>query len=230
MNSVTFCKRDAKLSLALSAKRLKTCFTAKRMFEILSFFCKKVHNNKKLKDEKFKQYQYKSLFFLGDSSGVAMVELLPFVVLILVLVSLTFGLWSSIHAGTLGSIAARHYAFEVMNNRSNFNCHRDTVECIGTSQYYKKMGYRFFAVVKEDQPPPPALELKLKRRPINLFEGFNRSFINKTQFINNNPPSGGPLPPLYPKHIRLKQGYGICVNCNCGNRPTPGIAAECPIP
>ena len=134
-----------------------------------------------------------------------MVELLPFLVLTLVLVSLTFGLWSSIHAGTLGSIAARHNAFAVINNRANFDCHRDTMKCENSKVYYKPMGYRFFAIVNKAQPDPTKPEQIVRKRSINLFKGFDDTFKAKTRH---------PLP----RYIQLKQGYGICIDCNCGDR------------
>ena len=65
------------------------------------------------------------LKILNKSSGIAVFEILPLLVVFISLIGLTLGLWGAVHSSILQSIAARHYAFEVINNRTNFSHHRD---------------------------------------------------------------------------------------------------------
>jgi len=83
---------------------------------------------------------------LQNQRGVAVVEMLSFLAVFVTLFGLAFGFWTAIHRGTLQSIAARHYAFEVINNRTHFIYHRDTVDAGDDGNkkaYYKKNGSRF---------------------------------------------------------------------------------------
>lgn len=143
---------------------------------------------------------------LKNSRGVAVVEMLFLLVVFVVLFGLTFGLWTSIHRGTLQSIAARHYAFEVINHRTNFIYHRDN-EPPDTGDkdknYYQKNGNRFFAVV--DEQPVTRLKLQPKERELSLFNKSVSSFSRESR------PATNKASPIW-----LKAGYGICLNFECG--------------
>ena len=158
-----------------------------------------VKDNQRLKKKKL---------FLGNSSGASVVEMLPLLVVFVILFGLTFGLWQSIHAGTLGSIAARHYAFEVINNRTHIIYHRDTKPPGDDKQYYKKNGYRFFASV-ESQPTTTRPDPKAEKKQINRFNFADTQIAGKREGIGNY--STGQVNP-----IKLKIGYGICLDCQCG--------------
>lgn len=148
-------------------------------------------------DKKFKK---KDKFLLQNQSGVAVVEMLPLLVVFVILFGLTFGFWTSVHSGILRSIAARHYAFEVINNRSHIIYHRDTTGRTGNEQYYGKNGYRFFAsVIKQGGNPA----LKSGKQAINLFDSGGTKIPTPSASNQANP-------------IWLKMGYGICLNFKCG--------------
>ena len=139
-----------------------------------------------------------------SNKGIAYVEMLPLIILFVMLFGLTFGLWTSIHNGTLRSIAARHYAFEVLNNRTHFVYHRDTSE--GSSQqYYKKNAYRVFLNVKHQTASNP--ENIPESNPLSLFDqGILKTKPSDT--ANSKFPQSNP--------IYLKMGYGICIDSKCG--------------
>ena len=159
-------------------------------------------------------YYGNPLFFLKDTRGVAVAEMLPLLVVFVMLFGLTFGFWSTIHSGTLSSIGARHYAFEVLNNRTHFIYHRDEGAYAGPrgngeKSYYKDHNFRFFAVVKKQGYP---LKQKALERKLSLFTkpdssgGSNKMWINAVSRPNQykaNP-------------IWIKAGYGICINFECG--------------
>ena len=136
--------------------------------------------------------------FLFNQRGIAMVEMLPLLFIFVILFGLTFGLWASIHTGMLQSIAARHYAFQVLNNRTHFIYHRDTEEPDGKKSYYGKDRKRFFAIVKRSET-----DLKGEKAIINL---FNKGVLNVPE---HSGASGQSNP------ILLKTGYGICLDFKC---------------
>ena len=155
-----------------------------------------------------RQFRKENKLFLRNHSGASVVEMLPLLVVFVILFGLTFGLWQSIHSGTLKSIAARHYAFEVINNRTHIIYHRD----IGDKphqrdSYYKKNGYRFFASVKRQMTttnPDPIAE----KKQINRFNSSDTQITNKGERTDY---STGQVNP-----VKLKIGYGICLDCKCG--------------
>lgn len=139
-----------------------------------------------------------------NQRGVAVVEMLPLLAVFIILFGLTFGFWTAIHRGTLQSIAARNYAFEVINHRTNFVYHRDSSSrgLDGIRSYYRKNGYRFFAVVDKQSG---SIRLEPKERGINLFNADFGSIPESRTGEKVNP-------------IWLKVGYGICLNFDCGGR------------
>ena len=141
--------------------------------------------------------------FLKNQRGIAMVEMLPLLFIFVILFGLTFGLWTSIHSGILQSIAARHYAFEVLNNRTHFIYHRDTSEPEGKEHYYEKNGKRFFAIVERQAGANPQNIAEEKK--LNLFDkgALSITVDPRARFPQTNP-------------ISLKTGYGICIDFECG--------------
>ena len=145
----------------------------------------------------------KTGFFLRNHRGIAVAEMLPLLAIFIMLFGLIFGFWQSIHSGILQSIAARHYAFEVINNRTHFVYHRDTVEASGPTHYYRKNGHRFFAVVELQSLSK--LELVPKEKEINLF--------NKNQLSIPAVRDSNKVNPIW-----IKTGYGICIDFECGGK------------
>ena len=142
--------------------------------------------------------------FLKNQRGIAMVEMLPLLFIFVIVFGLTYGLWTSIHSGTLQSISARHYAFEVINNRTHFIYHRDIVSPGGQRSYYEKDGQRFFAVVELQTTATPHIIAETK--PLSLFD-------KDSLRITGDPGSGSPQT----NPIRLRTGYGICIDFKCGD-------------
>lgn len=138
------------------------------------------------------------------SRGIAMIEMLPLLVVFITLFGLCFGFWASIHSATLSSIAARHYAFEVLNNRTHFDYHRsDKGYSPQVKEYYTKMAYRVFAVVKHQASAGSTL--KVQEKNIQLFDGHAQT--KPAQFIQK---------PNRASPIWIKSAYGICIDYHCG--------------
>ncbi len=185
--------------------------------------------------------------FVGNNKGIALFEMLPLLVVFVALVGLTVGLWGAVHSGVLQSIAARHYAFEIINNRSHFEYHRDynpgepspspfmynnSEFAIVEKDYYGDVGSRLFYITSskiesEDEPYVPL-------RGINFFEEIKRAynenpkgiipFQEKTASAEFHRDSSDDDPPERVNPLWLMTGYGICIDCPCGE---DGGDADC---
>ena len=158
---------------------------------------------------KLKRYKLEGL---RSQKGIAYVEMLPLLVLFVMLFGLSFGLWTSIHRATLKSIAARHYSFEVLNNRSHYIYHRDTKAPDGDTGYYLKNGMRFFANVKYQNTGDDP-DLKKETTSLSLFnQGVTK--------INSPSPDNSSITEQT-NPIEIKIGYGICIDTETCRLPPP---------
>ena len=182
--------------------------------------------------------------FIKQASGIAVIEMLPLLVVFVSLIGITTGLWGAIHSGTLQSIAARHYAFEVINNRTHIDYVRDIPTSSGghtkmlgntrhedQSHFYDSyLGSRFFGIVSYQTSTTP--DPFVASRGISFFKDMTRKDgdiiqngvfgplrnTDKTPYHND----------LFDREVRnlpqkgvnpiwLMQGYGICLNASCGD-------------
>ena len=150
-----------------------------------------------MEDRILKNKKIKYCYGLKNQRGVAYVEMLPLLVLFVLLFGLSFGLWTSVHRATLKSIAARHYSFEILNNRTHYIYHKDTSD----AHYYKKKGKRYFANV--DYQPIEDPFLYHESPDLTLFsKGITK--INDPKPENSDKAQTNP--------IRIQIGYGICID------------------
>ena len=168
--------------------------------------------------------------------GVAIFEMLFLILVFVILFGLTLGFWGAIHTATLQSIAARHYSFEIINNRTHFEYHRDwnlfssppsPGHMLGTTppnlkgRYHGDLGMRLFYISGvENMPKRPTVTT----RGLNFFKEIDRDTAASlkgttievhekgTAFHKNifNQKQGS-VNPLW-----LMTGYGICLEHSCG--------------
>ena len=184
---------------------------------------------------------------LQNNKGVALVEMLPILVVFVALVSITLGLWGFIYSSVIQSIAARHYSFEVINNRSHFAYHRDySLENQGESLSYNKAkedgidrrdyhglkqgglskGMRFFAITSEGTSDN---FLYAGKRDISFFANIGNSNggliegANKEENWHNQEAVQSYRSLGFDTEVEkvnpvwLMTGYGICLDCDCGD-------------
>jgi len=82
-----------------------------------------------------------------NQKGMAVMELIPIMVIIVVLINYSLGFFGAIHTGILNSMASRNYAFETFRNRSNLIYLRDH-DGSETVNYHKTQ-YRYHASVSD---------------------------------------------------------------------------------
>ena len=138
--------------------------------------------------------------------GVAVFEMLFLLLFFVTLFSFTLGFWGAAHTATLQSIAARHYAHEVLNNRTHYEYHRDWLlddpgnsdKMVGGNvegekeKYIEPMGARFFFISGEFNKK----QQFMSKRGLNFFK------------VINDTDEQSPEAPKSPV-IRIKTGYGI---------------------
>ena len=174
--------------------------------------------------------------------GVAIFEMLFLLLVFVVLFGLTLGFWGGIHTATLQSISARHYSFEIINNRTHFEYHRDwnlgsspaskgnmlgNKAFAGADRYHGKWGMRLFYVSGISGQKEP----NVTTRGLNFFKEINRptakALPSKGASIKVHE-KGTTSTPAYHQNIFnqtsgsvnpmwLMTGYGICLEHSCGD-------------
>lgn len=89
----------------------------------------------------------KASALIKNEKGMAVFEMIPIIVVIVLFVNFSIGFFGAIHTGILNSIAARNYAFETFRNRSNLVYFRNVA---GARQVnYADVQFRTHAVASE---------------------------------------------------------------------------------
>jgi len=78
-----------------------------------------------------------------QEAGFSLVETLPLILVMSGLLGFLLGLWGMVHKNILASIAARNYAFETFNNRSNLIYFSDVRNSAVNNNSYHITGLRF---------------------------------------------------------------------------------------
>lgn len=165
-----------------------------------------------------------------NEKGMAVIELIPTLIVFMLLINFSLGLFGAIHTGILNNIAARNYFFETLRHRANVGYHRDFD---GQRTKFHAKGYRFSGIVQENAPDTNGWYATA--RPLAFTSGFggqnSRSGINLAERAAAREPDAvnrhNRQVPQLNENIRnettdvyqiwLKQLYGICLNSRCGD-------------
>lgn len=154
---------------------------------------------------------------LRNQKGMAVFEIIPILIIIVLLFNFSLGFFGAIHTGILNSMAARNYAFETFRHRSNLTYLRTGVAA-SDNVNYDKTGLRLHATVS-DKNKGESLRFIATGRPIDFLAqqaATGSKEIHNTQiysvkdgkrFTDN---SG--VNPLW-----VRPQYGICLNVKCGD-------------
>lgn len=86
-------------------------------------------------------------FFKKNSKGMAVLEMIPVMIVVVIVLRYTYGFFGVIHSATLQSIAVRNYSFETFRHRSRLSYLRETI--IEDKIKYKK-GARLHGIRDEN--------------------------------------------------------------------------------
>lgn len=150
-----------------------------------------------------------------NQKGMAIIELIPIMIIILLLFNYSLGFFGAIHTGILNSMAARNYAFETFRHRSNLNYLREGRDVDVVS--YAKEGMRFHATTS-DNAKGNTRNFIATSRPIDFLANPNSAAGSKD--LHNSQiysivdgkrfTAGGGVSPIW-----VRPQYGICLNGKC---------------
>lgn len=154
---------------------------------------------------------------IKNEKGMAIMELIPIMIIVVLLFNFSLGFFGAIHTGILNQMAARNYAYETFRNRANLVYFRDGAEK-GEHTYYGEVGLRFHATTTENTKGIKDVFLATAR-PIDFMADMDKVGSNQIhtkqiysvkdgkRFTDN---SG--VNPLW-----VRPQYGICIDTKCGD-------------
>lgn len=153
---------------------------------------------------------------LKDQKGMAIFEMIPIMVVIILLLNFSLGFFGAVHTGIINSIAARNYAFGTFNHRANLTYLRNTRMA---EIHYETKNLRTHGVHDESIGDT---EWNATTRKIDVFDYSKRApaeasgsktvhnqEVNAILESQRNEKTG--VNPIW-----IKTSYGICLNAKCG--------------
>lgn len=157
---------------------------------------------------------------LGNQKGMAVLEMIPVIIVVMVLLRYSLGFFGVIHSATLQSIAARNYAFETFRHRSRLTFLRENS---ADNQNRYKQGVRFHGISDENFSRKNQGEAQwvVGVRDISfppkehdvLGSGAFASRINDQRNITPGRRYGD-LDGVNPVWLSIR--YGMCIDFRCG--------------
>lgn len=152
---------------------------------------------------------------LRNKKGMAVMELIPIMIIIILLFNFSLGFFGAIHTGILNSMAARNYTFETFRNRSNLNYLRENA--VGVTTYTSK-GMRFHATTSDKTIDSDKTHFIATGRPIDFLNDANLTAGTKDTHNNQiyniidgkRYTDGGGVSPIW-----VRPQYGICLTATC---------------
>ena len=156
---------------------------------------------------------------LNNEKGMAVFEMIPIIIVIVLLVNFSLGFFGAIHTGILNSIASRNYAFETFRHRSNLVYFRNNATGSKESNF-KEVGHRIHATISENASGNlkwlatartiDFLDLKPKRtaEEKGSVASHNTTTWDVQDGVRFQKDEG--VNPIW-----IKTTYGICLNARC---------------
>lgn len=162
---------------------------------------------------------------INNNSGMAIFEMIPILIIIVILLNFSYGFFGVIHTGILNSIAARNYAFETFRNRSSLWYFREYKIPGGKSFPYHNLNSRFHAIASDKRAQDSDAAVASERE-IAFGTGFGQSDrVGESLSIHNREIASikddgtrfkgkeGVNP------VWIRPAYGICLNSVCQWNP-----------
>lgn len=157
---------------------------------------------------------------MNRQRGFATVEAIPVLLVFVILLAYSFGMFGVIHTGILNSISARNYAFETFRNRSNVTYFRDNRDSSFFS--YRAVGTRIHGTTGEGfqrtNTDFRATERSLRVGFGDLQPDGSRNNINlHNELIYEQIQDGVENNTVGVSPVWVKTQYGMCINAACGD-------------
>lgn len=165
-----------------------------------------------------KKIKSKNSSLIHNENGMAVFEMIPIIIVIILLVNFSFGFFGAIHTGILNSIAARNYAFETFRNRSNLVYFRNTANA-SVAYEYSKEKFRFHGITSEKKVGKNNEDWVSSTRLIDFSDSDKRAAdITGNEKGNHAKIQGipdGRNESVGANPIWIKTVYGICLRAEC---------------
>lgn len=161
---------------------------------------------------------------LQNERGMAVFEMIPVLVVIVLFVNFSLGFFGAIHTGILNSIASRNYAFSTFANRSDLIYFRNNPKYADKEIHFTNMQSRVHGVTAEDSAGDPSNPpwiassrtidfMNYERRAAEV-EGNNAGthskLLENTQLQAEQRNITAKVNPIW-----VKTTYGICLTAKC---------------
>lgn len=147
---------------------------------------------------------------------MAIFEMIPIIMIIMLLVNFSLGFFGAIHTGILNSISARNYTFETFRNRSNLTYFKNT-DAGSVDTFYSDIGLRMHGSKSEssEQDTWVATARTIDFVPSETraaeVTGADASTHKKVREVPAGRNTTVGVNPIW-----IKTTYGICLNAACG--------------
>jgi hypothetical protein len=153
-----------------------------------------------------------------SESGLAVLEMIPVIIVVMVLLRYTYGFFGVIHSATLQSIATRNYAFETFRHRSRLVYLRETI-IQARSQY--KLGVRLHGIRDENSALSGSPFWEVARRDISFpirdvdrlgTDSYSSRSADLDKIVVGKRYEADGVNPVW-----LALRYGMCIDFQCGD-------------
>lgn len=155
--------------------------------------------------------------------GMAILEMIPIMIVIILLVNFSIGFFGVIHTGILNSIAARNYAFETFRHRSNLTYFSTSTEVNASfTASYEVAQERLHVTLSEKAVGRAGDDTIATARVIDFFDFGQRQAEqvgskgdHKDKVFNVMDGKRFEEDGVNP--VWIKSAYGICLSTPCGD-------------
>lgn len=150
---------------------------------------------------------------LKNNQGMATLEIIPIITVIVLLLNFSLGFFGAIHTGILQSISSRNYAFSTFAHRADLTYFRNShgVKPIA----FNEVGMRVHATISEKND---GSQFAAAARKIAFFDKANAAEVegnNDRTHVETSNLAAGRNEKLSVNPIWIKTTYGICLNSDC---------------
>ncbi len=158
---------------------------------------------------------------IKNNKGMAALEMIPILLVIVLFVNFSIGFFGVIHSGILNSIAARNYAFETFRNRSNLTYFRNNNPGGDRQVHYARTQLRLHGIVSEKGVENNAdTRWKVTTRVIDFMNFDKRVELVGDAATHNSRTREVPVgrnTAIAVNPVWIKTLYGICLTAGCGS-------------
>lgn len=157
---------------------------------------------------------------LRNEKGMAIMEMIPILIIIVLLLNFSLGFFGVVHTGILNSIAARNYAFETFRHRSNLTYFMIDSEA-NAKIFYKNDQQRMHTTMSDKTVGSGSQDTVATGRLLDFFAfGKRQADVTGSQQDHDTGVLEVQAGKRYQGNgvnpVMVKSAYGICLSATCG--------------